>query len=85
MTDTTFAERLREARVAKDMTQLELATALRVGQSAVSMWERGATMPTLENLIALAKILDVSMDSLLASTGDLLAAYTAMQRSAAAS
>ena len=33
---------------------------------AVYKWQRGETLPTLENLAALACILDVSMDDILA-------------------
>lgn len=47
------------------LTQKELADALHVSYQAVSQWESGKSLPTVEMLYDLAIILDVTMESLL--------------------
>ena len=37
------AKRIREARIGKNMTQMQLADAMRVSYQAVSNWERGVS------------------------------------------
>lgn len=46
-------------------TQKYVAISLGVKAPSVSDWENGKTNPTLENLISLAKLLEVSTDMLL--------------------
>ena len=48
-----------------NMSQDELAEKLNVSRQSVSLWENGQTQPTVENIIALSKILNVSADDLL--------------------
>lgn len=48
------------------LTQQELAFRLNVTQGAVSQWENGLSFPSTEKLSELAKILDCSIDELLA-------------------
>lgn len=55
-----FTKRLKQARKLKSMTQIELAEAVGVSQSAPSQWERGVKEPTLSNLYVIAKVLDCS-------------------------
>ena len=54
-----IGERLREARLEKGMTQLELGNLL--GVSKVSVWgyETGMRTPTMKNFLDLIKILDL--------------------------
>lgn len=51
-------------RKARGMTQDELAEALHVSRQSISKWESGKTAPDLDNVMALAKLFDVSMQEL---------------------
>ena len=63
-----FAERLKELRKQANLTQVELAKQLGIGQSSYADWERGKKNPTQENLIRLAQILNVSVDYLVGNS-----------------
>lgn len=63
--NTTFAQRLFELRQKHGYSQEELAEALGVSRQAISNWERGATSPDTNNLVALARLYKVSVDELL--------------------
>lgn len=60
----TFGERLKGLRHEKKIGQIELAKALGVGKSIISLWERNECEPTLSKLILLSKYFDVSIDYL---------------------
>ena len=60
----TFGERLKTLRMEKGLGQIELAKALDVGKSIISLWERDKCEPTLTNLIAIAQFFNVSIDYL---------------------
>ena len=51
-----------------NMTQEFLADRLGVSRQAVSKWESGASAPSTTNLMALAKVFDVSAEELLKET-----------------
>ena len=59
------ALRIRDARYALNMTQMELADAMGVSFQAVSNWERGNSMPDIGKLSQLCEILDISLNDLL--------------------
>lgn len=59
------ANRLYELRKKKGLSQEELAERLGVSRQAVSKWERSEASPDTDNLIALAKIYDLSLDELI--------------------
>lgn len=66
MFDTMIVAReIREARIAQNMTQMNLADAMGVSYQAVSNWERGNSMPDIGKLEELCEILDISLDRLL--------------------
>ena len=46
------------------MTQVELAKALGVNQSAVTQWESGLTSPRLDKLQAMAALFKCTLDEL---------------------
>lgn len=48
----------RQRRVVR-LSQVELAAALGVTQSTVSRWENGETTPTVENQLAIARVLHI--------------------------
>ncbi len=61
----SFGENLQAARRKKGLSQEELAGRLEVSRQAVSRWEMNEGYPETEKLIALARALGVSLDSLL--------------------
>lgn len=63
--DITTANRLYELRKQHGYSQDELADMLGVSRQAVSKWERSESSPDTDNLIALAKLYNVSLDELL--------------------
>ena len=58
-------ERIKELRLARNMTQKELADMLGVDRTAIVKYETGKNGPTSEILIKLAKIFNVSLEYLL--------------------
>lgn len=59
------AQKIRNGRIAKNMTQMNLADAMEVSYQAVSNWERGNSMPDIGRLRQLCDILDISVEELL--------------------
>jgi DNA-binding XRE family transcriptional regulator len=57
----SFARELHELRLAKKLTQKQLATASGVGQSEISRIESGGTNPTLATVSALAHSLNADL------------------------
>ncbi len=60
-----FCQRLKESRLSVGMTQRQIADALSIAQPSYIRYENGSSEPTLENLVKIADILDVSVDFLL--------------------
>ena len=58
----------KEKAVECKMTQEFVAETLGVSRQAVSKWESGASAPSTTNLMALAKVFDVSAEELLKET-----------------
>ena len=63
----TFGEKLKNARQQAGYSQQQLAEKLSVSRSAVAKWETDKGMPDIENLKAIAALLNVSLDYLLGS------------------
>lgn len=59
---TTVAGRIVSARLAKNMTQNQLAAAIGTTRPSVGMWETNACIPSLPKVIALSKALDVTVE-----------------------
>lgn len=66
-----FSEKLQELRKKKGMTQEELAQTLYVSRTAVSKWESGRGLPSIESLRRIAATFSITVDDLL-STDQLL-------------
>lgn len=60
-----FQTRLYQLRKERGLSQENLADALGVTRQAVQKWESGASRPDMENLIALTRYFDVTLDWLL--------------------
>lgn len=65
MDNNVFGKRLRELRLEKNLSQRELGTIFSVCNQTISFWETGAREPDLDNLVAIARFFDVSVDYLL--------------------
>ncbi len=61
----TFAEKIKSLRKEKGLSQIELANALKMGRSCLSMIEIGRNEPTASNLILFADFFECSIDYLL--------------------
>lgn len=62
-----FNEKLQELRKNKGLTQEELAQILFVSRTAISKWESGRGVPSIESLKAISIFFSVSLDDLLSS------------------
>ncbi|MBE5734628.1 MAG: helix-turn-helix transcriptional regulator [Clostridiales bacterium] len=60
-----FKERLKELRIAKGLSQMQLSIKLNISQSAIAKWELGKTEPTASALIILSKFFNETTDYLL--------------------
>lgn len=60
-----FAQRLKELRKEKKLTQAELSKKLEHGYMVIANYESGRNEPSLADLIAICRILDVSSDYLI--------------------
>ncbi|MGM9526144.1 MAG: helix-turn-helix domain-containing protein [Peptococcaceae bacterium] len=61
----TLGERLKAVRMRYNMTQEFVAEQLGVSRQAVSKWESGKAEPSTANLLALAKLYDISVEDLI--------------------
>ena len=61
----TLGRRVQEARKAAGLSQESLGERLGVSRQAVSKWESDASVPDLENLIAMSRIFGVTIGALL--------------------
>lgn len=59
------ANRIQFLRKSRNMSQEELGDKMFVSRQTVSQWETGQTMPSIESLIKLHEIFDVSVDEIL--------------------
>ena len=62
-----IGENIRHHRTQKGLTQEELADILYVSRTAISKWESGRGLPTIDSLMNIAKYFCVSIDELLSS------------------
>lgn len=67
-----LGEKLQQLRRQRGMTQEELAAALYVSRTAISKWESGRGLPSIDSLQAISRYFSVSIDGLL-STDEVLA------------
>lgn len=65
-----ISNRIQVLRKNMKMSQEELANEMNVSRQAVSKWETGQSNPDTNNIIAMAKIFDVSTDYIIMGTKD---------------
>lgn len=66
MFDTTMiGKKIKQARIDRNMTQMNLADTMGVSYQAVSNWERGNSMPDISKLADLCGALDITVNELL--------------------
>ena len=66
-----FPEKLVRLRKRRGLTQAQAAELVDTSRQAISKWESGTGVPTLENIKALARVYGVSFDTLLDDSRDL--------------
>jgi transcriptional regulator with XRE-family HTH domain len=59
-----FAQRLKELRTARRLTQTRLAELLAISPRVYSRWETGDVTPHFDTIVRLAEILGVSLDEI---------------------
>jgi len=57
-------DKLYQLRKSKGMSQMELAEAINVSRQAISKWENGTALPTIDNFLSLSRLYEVSVDYL---------------------
>ena len=65
MNQTNLCENLYSLRKKRGLSQEEFAEQIHVSRQAISKWERGEAYPDIENLIAIAKFYEVTIDDLI--------------------
>lgn len=65
---STFSKNLKRFRLAKNMTQEQVASALGISTQSVSRWECGTTLPDVAMLPEIAKLYCVTIDDLYRET-----------------
>ena len=63
--DTDFGKRVKDRRLALEMTQAELAGACGLSESAISLFERGNRSPAFSSIVKLSDGLQCSVEELL--------------------
>jgi len=63
--DMNFSELIKSQRKERKMTQVDFSELLMVSSKTISNWESGRTLPDIDNVILIAKKLNISLDQLL--------------------
>ena len=63
-----FGERLKDLRIAKGLSQMQLAIELNISQSAIAKWDLGKVEPTAAAIILVAKYFNDTTDYMLGVT-----------------
>ncbi|MEI4803375.1 helix-turn-helix domain-containing protein [Bacillus sp. NPDC077411] len=66
-----IGEKIKHLRLINKMTQEDVANQLFISRQVISKWELGKSLPNLTNLLALSKLFNVSIDSLLKEDSNL--------------
>lgn len=66
-----FAEKLKEARAKKGISQAALGRRLGVSQQAVAKWEKGASEPDIEQIVQISEYLQCDIKYLMGQKDDI--------------
>lgn len=66
-----IGKKIKHLRLINKMTQEDVANQLFISRQVISKWELGKSLPDLTNLLALSKLFNVSIDSLLKEDSNL--------------
>lgn len=72
--------RIREERVKHSFTIQEVCDALSVSPQAVGKWQRGESLPSIDNLVALCTLFGVSVEGILFGENDMPFSWCALRR-----
>lgn len=67
---TNIGEKIKEIRLKNNLTQQELGDKLFVSDKTISSWESGRTLPDINTIIEISRILDISLLNLVNNTND---------------
>ncbi len=70
-----FADKLKELRKQKGISQEQLAEKIHVSRQAITKWETGSGIPDIENLLAISSLFNESLDSLLSEEKSLISKH----------
>ena len=62
-----FAEHLKTLRKQAKMTQAQVAKVVEISQQGYAYWEQGKKRPSHDNLVKIAKLFNVSVDTLVSN------------------
>ena len=68
-----IGDKIKQLRMKAGLTQIELASKIGTDQPLLTRWENGKKHPSLPNLIKIAEIFNISLDTLAFSNRDLQA------------
>ena len=68
----SISEKLKQARLAANLTQEELAEKVGVSRQTVSNWENGRSYPDIVSVIVLSDVYDITLDSLLKGDAEMI-------------
>ncbi len=63
----SFAENFRNARLAANLTQQQVADALGLDRTAVAHYEKGDSMPNVRSLKKICELFNITLDELLSA------------------
>ena len=61
-----IGEKIKELRIEKRLSQMQLGKAINVSQKAIDYWERSVNEPKVSYIIALVKYFDITFDDFFA-------------------
>jgi len=64
--------KLKQERLANDLTQEEVAEKIGVSRQTISNWENGKTYPDISSIIILCDVYDITLDSLLKGDNEMI-------------
>ena len=74
-----FSQTLRQLRLDRGFTQIDLAKQVGITQQSIAGWEKGANYPNIDTLRRLANVLGVSVDYLIDNEPPPKRIFTAQQ------